>query len=100
MDTRRSSERELLCEPGPIMCRSSRALLLFCETQGSSCIKVNPPTGMLAVWGGRDTPHSLEKAKQFQTIHPVCQVCKSAGVEERTRGKKKMKRIREAEDDN
>eukprot|EP00058_Branchiostoma_floridae_P015356 XP_002600844.1 hypothetical protein BRAFLDRAFT_75864 [Branchiostoma floridae] len=56
--------------------------------------------GKLAVWGGRDTPHSLEKAKQFQTIHPVCQVCKSAGVEERTQGKKKMKRRREAEDDN
>eukprot|EP00058_Branchiostoma_floridae_P019280 XP_002604770.1 hypothetical protein BRAFLDRAFT_70619 [Branchiostoma floridae] len=45
-------------------------------------------------------PIPLEKAKQFQTIHPVCQVCKSAGVEERTRGKKKLKRRREAEDDN
>ncbi|KAI8516352.1 hypothetical protein Bbelb_049330 [Branchiostoma belcheri] len=57
----------------------------------------------LVCWqcGAEETlPIPVEKMQQFQSVHPVCQVCKSAGVMERTRGRKKMKRRREEEDGN
>ncbi|CAH1269408.1 Hypp4174 [Branchiostoma lanceolatum] len=43
-------------------------------------------------------PIAPEKKEEFQSVHPVCQVCKATGVEERTRVKRKMKRRREEVD--
>ncbi|XP_078655716.1 uncharacterized protein LOC144902278 [Branchiostoma floridae x Branchiostoma belcheri] len=55
---------------------------------------------MLAVWGNRHASHPSRETAVFQSIHPVCQVCKATRVEERTRVKRKLERkgSREEED--
>ncbi|XP_013398525.1 uncharacterized protein LOC106165000 [Lingula anatina] len=82
-----------------LSCATAVEVYYFSARMKSRVLTVLP----LVCWkcGETDTlPIPREKLEQFQSIHPVCQVCKAAGVEERTRVKRKIKRRREETDEN